>query len=167
MKNYLMSLYFLILPACGFTPLYEQDEQVNQTLNSIYIEPIDGVPGVKLRNAIENDLFKNAVRGRGETYYSLQVKLTSSETSMAIRSDDVATLIKATYTAKIKLKQKSSSKILLEDSFSISTSRNVLSNPYGTIVSQEAGKDRSINLLANDIAERLTIYFKNQNKKNL
>jgi hypothetical protein len=167
MKKYLGCFFSFLLISCGFTPLYENDSLLfDTTINSIYIEPIDGIYGVKLRNALENNLINHHnLAGRGNINYKLKVKLTSTDTSMAIRSDDVATLIKSTYTAKIALREKNSGKTILQDSFSISTSRNVLSDPYGTVTSQDAGKERSVNLLANDIAQRIILFFRNQGRE--
>lgn len=161
-KIWLLLLALFGLSACGFTPLYANDPEIRETLSRIYIEPIDGVAGIKLRNQIETKLFKTRATRKLDPLYTLKVKLSSKEKEMAIRPDETATLISSTHTADITLTERASKKVLLTDKFNVTTSRNVLSDPYATVTSQEAGLDRSINILAGDISVRLTLFFKNQ-----
>ena len=151
----------LCLAACGFTPLYSsRDPEFAANIASIYVEPIDGVNGIKLRNRLEDNLLKSG-GSQQAALYTLNVKISSRERYLGIRSDEIATLISSTYTAKVVLTERANNKVLMTDSFSAATSRNVLSDPYSTIVSQEAGEERVFKILADDIATKLTLFFKN------
>ena len=153
----------LFLSGCGWQSVYYRPsaDETMQT-EKIAVLPISEETGRFLRSKLE-DLF-NPQKKDVAKKYTLQVVLTERiDSDQGILGDNTATRATMSLTAQIILKQKD--KILLDTNTFASSSYNILMLPYPTVTAEDATRHRLLDVLAGQIATRVSVYFKNQETK--
>lgn len=158
-KKFIFLILFLLY-ACGFEPLYyyqNNHKKINEQLAQVYILPIEGRVGQLVRNNLRNRMTPYGLPMK--PFYELQIEIDDSSVKQSIGLDNTATretiIFKAIYQL-IKDKE-----IIVEGESTAEVSYSILTMPYGTVVSQKDVIRRAANILADDIALRISVYFKN------
>ena len=149
------------LAGCGFQPLYatgKDGETVSEDgLAATRIQPVNGRVGQQLHNLLRDRLNPS---GQSSTpAYLLEVELSKSITQLGIRKDETATRANLTMTAKFKLRDAQSKRILLRSRSVSVSSYNILDALYATTVAEKDAVKRGLRELADDIRLRLAVYF--------
>ncbi len=167
LRKIIVSFVFLILPSCGFRPLYVgqgtddsiSGRQLTQEMAAIFIDTIPDRTGQILRQSLANRLTP-----RGETQnprYRLSVRLSEAVISQqGVRQDNLATRYVMTFTAYYTLYSYPENKRLLSDSTVGRSSYDVQLSPYATDVAEQTAKERIMKILGDDIALRLAAFLK-------
>lgn len=168
MKKLSVACLFVVLSACGFSPLYVQhksgnlysqanyDTSVTTEMAKIKILPISERFGQQIRNELLDLLTPKGVPSQAK--YRLEVKLVKkSVTQQAMRNDVTATSERIEYKVQYTL-YSGSNKLVSGDSVAF-VSYDILSNPYSTTMAQKKVEDDAAKIIANDISLRLGAYF--------
>ena len=148
-----------MLGACSWQPLYYQGklDVVSQTAQ-IEILPVAQESGRELVNKLKDLL--NPENKDVEKKYSLFIFLKENiNDDQGILGDNTSTRATMRITADFTLKE--GNKVLLKETSFSTSSYNVLMLPYPTVTAQKATRERLIGMLADKIAMRLAVYFKN------
>src|SRR5687768_15338495 len=99
MKRALIVLAAMLLPGCGFQPLYADNDNlgVSSTLSTIYVEPISDRVGYELRNDLL-DRLDATVSAQGARY-RLKLYLTELEEPVVFQPNTSITRYNYTLTA--------------------------------------------------------------------
>ena len=145
----------VLLSACGFHPLYGTESagsELSNTFAAIYVEPIAdfGVAntGYELRNALINDLDSNQ-----GARYRLKLSLTETTQGIALETDASITRYNDTLTVDYALTDNETGNVIKQGEETGLSAYNVTSNPYSTLIAQQAADKRA----AQDMAERLRL----------
>jgi LPS-assembly lipoprotein len=151
----------LPLSACGFEPLYGNRQQAGDAVfndfHQVKIATISERSGQMLRNELLDRL---NYRGEpSQPLYELRVTLKEEEREVLVRSDQVATAVDMTLTARYELVN-----LGTRQTENTATPRaimryNVLASPYATLSSADDARRRAAKQLADDIRTRLGVYF--------
>ena len=152
----------LLLPACGFTPVYKNNGATDSTtsnLSQIEIAIIKDREGQFLRNALidrfyrsgypANPQYRLVVNSIAETINDFDITVDSEATRQQLKL--------STNIALIDLKTKES---VLNRSLAATTSNNVLESEFSTIVTEQSARESALNDLARQIERQLALYFK-------
>ncbi|MBL6938864.1 MAG: hypothetical protein ISS15_17495 [Alphaproteobacteria bacterium] len=145
-------LLAVLLAGCGFHPLY--DGGMQETLSTIYVEPVPDRLGYELRNKMI-DLLDGPGTPRG-AQYRLKLSLTQSTQGIALQNDASITRyndnLKVTYSLTDM-----AGKVVTSGSETGISAYNVLPSGananYGTLAAQQDADKRA----AQDIAERIRL----------
>ena len=161
-RKFLFVLFFLA--GCGWAPVYySESDEIGLQTEKIDVLPIKEETGRLLKMQLENLFNPSKVEAKKE--YTLQVTLTEQINSdQGILGDNTATRATMQLDAHIVLMQKG--KILLDTNTFAASSYNILMLPYPSVTAEEATRHRLVDVLANQVATRVTAYFKkNQESK--
>jgi len=164
-----------ILGACGFRPLYGQNERqsltAEQSLSQIEIQPIKDRIGQQLRNNLLSRL--NPKQRTEKPLYALSVSLTESVANLGVKKSAVVTRgnlrITANYTLSFlsgaapkedEAAQLASGTVLSTSSYDIPQAQ------FAALAALKDARARAIKEIADDIRTRLAVYFR-QNADNL
>ncbi len=93
--------------------------------------------------------------------YELQINLSETlNTDQGILGDNTATRATMQLTAKYKLVELETNRVLLSDSAYTISSYNILTAPYATLTAEQTTRRRLAELLGDAIALRMASYFK-------
>jgi LPS-assembly lipoprotein len=156
MKRVLIVLAaMLLLQACGFQPLYADNNNlgVSSTLSSIYVEPISDRVGYDLRNDLLDRL--DATSSAQGSRYRLKLYLTELEEPVVFQPNTAITRYNYTLTAHYDLVAREGAEAVKSGDVTAFAAYNVAASPYlySTVAAQRDAKNRA----ANDIAERIRI----------
>ena len=157
-RKYLIAFAILFLTSCGWTPVYynASGEQELDT-QKVEILPIPDETGRFLRSKLTDLL--NPEKQDLKKEYTLQVLLKEQiDSDQGILGDNTATRATMRLDAQIILKQKE--KVLLDTNTFAVSSYNILMLPYSTVTTEDTTRHRLLEVLANQIATRVTVYFK-------
>lgn len=155
-------LLALSLAACGFRPLYAPTEAREQSVivesfDAIEIAPLPERAGQVLRNHLLDRL---SPRGApDDPAYRLNLRLTEQIQELGIRTDETATRANLRLFADFQLVPAPGGPPLLTGQARSVNSYDVLDSQFATSVSEADARDRGLRELANEIRERLAIYF--------
>ena len=175
MKKYLFLVLFLLLSACGFSPLYVQREKsggwyfdgkfdttISDEMRQVKVEPIANRFGQLLRNNLLDNLTPTGVPKNPK--YRLFVKLKNKTISLqALREDISATPEMAIYRVGYSMKQ--GDKVLFNNESIAYVSYDILNNPYSTTMAQKKAEKEAAKIISDDIALRVGAYFHMLNSK--
>ncbi len=162
-KKILMLVLVLTLGACGWRPVYYQ-KQINVPLSTAQVEvlPVPEEAGRFLTQQLKDLL--NPQKIDVEKKYTLQISIKESLNSdQGILGDNTSTRATMRLTAQITLKEKE--KVLLNTSTFATSSYNILMLPYPTVTAENKTRERLLDMLADQIAMRVTVYFQKQQDK--
>lgn len=158
MQKFLLTT-LLLLTACGFEPIYgshSNNADVAAELNQVAIENIGDRTGQQLRNGLIDRMY-----GKGrprQPLYKLTVNLRSQEEDLGIQADATSTRTLLNVNADYALTDLKG-KLLTRGSAHSVASFNKLSGQYATQAARENAFDRTINEAAEQITNRLSLYF--------
>ena len=154
----------MALGACGFRPLYGQDNaianmsgQTLEALATIHIGTIANREGQMLRTALERRLSTRP--NTAASLYTLNVTLQESVQELAVERNSFATRANLTLTATYTLVRNSDRFVLAKGAPRAVGSYNLLASQYGTLKAQTDARRRAIETLADDLHTRLSVYF--------
>ena len=154
----------LCLSACGFIPMYAQNNSVDiwgsssavDEMAQIKISTIADRFGQQLRNNLLDRMTPRGVPARPK--YRLDVKLVRKDVvQQAMRNDVTATSERVDYRVEYKLYQ-GGEELVSGDSFAF-VSYDILANPYSTTMAQKKAETDAAKIIADDIALRIGAYF--------
>lgn len=151
MKRLLIALA-LVLPACGFQPVYAPGGTASLAASNISVDEIPGRSGYVLRRALQQELAAGLPNLDGTA--TLHVDLNEKLTRLQFKPDGAAS--RSSYVAKGKY-------TLMTDDGSIrgqvdsETNFAVPDAPYGDISAQTSAADRSMRQLASRIVDDLRL----------
>lgn len=154
----------LCLSACGFSPMYAQNNSVDiwgsssavDEMAQIKISTIADRFGQQLRNNLLDRMTPRGVPARPK--YRLDVKLVRKDVvQQAMRDDVTATSERVDYRVEYKLYQ-GGEELVSGDSFAF-VSYDILANPYSTTMAQKKAETDAAKIIADDIALRIGAYF--------
>ena len=165
-KLFLILLGLTSLSACGFKPLYVEQNEDSYWYNSntsivddmeqIKIEPIAERFGQETRNFLI-DLLTPKGQPR-KPKYRLFAELTEmSVTQQAMRGDITATNERVKYKVSYRLMQ--DGKELLQGNSEAHVSYDILTSPYSTTMAKKKTQTDAARIIADDISLRIGAYF--------
>jgi LPS-assembly lipoprotein len=149
---------FLILSACGFTPVYAPQSQNNlaQQLNAVEILNIPDRSGQIVHNHLMDRLYLNGIQ---DSYrYQLRVAPIQERTvNVGIDKDDDASRAQYRVTTRMSLYDTEINKVILTRSVSAVSSYNILSGQFTTFVTREDARRQALRALSDDIVTQLQL----------
>ncbi len=149
-----------ILSSCGFQPLYKVDKTGDIFCFFNKINP--SKPHSRTQQILRQELVHRFQTKPHETNYRLDITLEEHKAELGIEQDDSATLAKLTLIATYSLYNQKDLKIFESSARSVN-SYNILASPYATLRAEKDARNRSIQVIANDMIQSLAIYY-DQNK---
>jgi LPS-assembly lipoprotein len=154
----LLLICFLVA-ACGFHPMYgarADKPQVMAALNDVAIENIPDRHGQILRNDLIDRMYET---GRPQApKYHLTATIKGTEEGLGILENAVTTLTELTVTVTYTLTDQNGKEIVKGTAHSI-TSYNQIAEQYATLAAENDAYQRTLNEVANQIVNRLSLYF--------
>ena len=155
MKRALFVVAALVLPGCGFQPLYADNNMlmVSSTLAAIYVEPISERIGYDLRNDLLDRL--DASSSLEGARYRLRLYVNELEEPVVFQPNTSITRYNYTLAAHYDLIARDATEPVKSGDITAFAAYNVAASPflYSTAAAQRDAKNRA----ANDIAERIRI----------
>lgn len=154
MKRAVMALAAIVLPGCGFQPLYaDNNVGVTSTLSTIFVEPIPDRVGYELRNDLLDRL--DASSSAANARYRLRLYLTELEEPVVFQPNTSITRYNYTVTAHYDLVPKDGTAPVKSGEVTAFAAYNAAAAPYlySTVAAQREARNRA----ATDIAERIRV----------
>lgn len=149
MKKFLL-MTFLFLSACVFSPLYKEVSVDGNTV-PVKVEPIPAQFGFSMRQVLQNKLGQSS-----ESQYTLNVSApTFSSWDQTIDDKNFATVMGITGSVNYRLTENKTHKEILNSSTSLTSSYNVVKDPYATTVAERKVKQE----LAEQLAEQVSLHI--------
>ncbi len=149
------------LAGCGFQPLYgevsEGGRVVADDLAAVRVAVVADRPGQQLRNLLLERL--NPGGRPAEPTHRLTVDLDESEGSLATVDDGTVTRARLVVTAKARLIELASSEVVLERRHRATASYNIQDDLFGSEVSVDSARERSLRDISEQIRRELALYF--------
>ena len=164
MKHLPFLTFFLLLTACGFSPMYGSgagSSGVSATtgLNQVDIALIPDESGVYLRNMLIDQFYQDGYPS--SPTHSLEITdLEETESGLDITVDSETTRKQIRINAKLKLIDNATGAIVLAREMSAITSYNVLGSQFTTRVSERDAREAALGDLARQIETQIALYFK-------
>ncbi|RAN37706.1 MULTISPECIES: LPS assembly lipoprotein LptE [unclassified Hyphomonas] len=157
MKRFLIALA-LVLPACGFQPVYAPGGSASFASGNITVKEIPGRAGYMLRRELQKELA--AGLPNLSTTAILEVRLNDQLTRLQFKPDGAASRSSYTAAASYVLAGES---VRVTGSSDAETSFSVPDQPYGDISAQTNASDRVMRVLAGRIVDDLRLQLSTQN----
>ncbi|MGB2177282.1 MAG: hypothetical protein ACPH9E_05010 [Hyphomonas sp.] len=156
MKRFLIALA-LVLPACGFQPVYAPGGSASFAAGNITVKEIPSRAGYKLRRALQQELAAG-LPNLDETAV-LEVKLKEKLVRLQFKPDGAASRSSYRAEATYALRGENISVVGQSDA---ETSFSVPNEPYGDISAQTNASDRVMGVLASRIVDDLRLQLATQ-----
>ncbi len=158
-------LGLLMTAGCGFRPLYAppaedapaEEKAVVQDLASVYVEPIADRRGQELRNRLTALLTPTGEQATER--YRLNVTLTETQQSLAVRQTGFATRTNLRIDAVYRLIDTTTGQPVLGGSASAASSYDLLDSDFSTLAAINDARSRVAQQLAGDLRNRLAVFF--------
>lgn len=151
----------LLLGGCGFHPLYGgMNGDMQETLSSIYVEPVPERIGYELRNTMIDLLDGPGTPGGAS--YRLKLGLTQTTQGIALQNDATITRYNDTLTVTYELFDAAGHVVTKGAETGLSAYNVLPSSPsanYGTLIAQQDADKRAAKDIANRIRFDLNVYF--------
>ena len=144
-----------LLSGCGFAPLYAQAGLTN-SLAQIDISTPDTRTGYFLEQELRNNLAEDTSKPK---LYTLKVKLNENHYQVGYRVDDTATRSELTDNVTYVLKDNTTGKVLMSNTFTETVTYNASQSPFTGIVSQQDAQQRVAQSAAQKIQLAVAVYF--------
>lgn len=162
--RFLVLITLLFLPSCGFSPVYgdfasgQNTPSAQAQLAQVRIDNIPNQEGQYLRNVLIDKFY---TQGRPQNpLFKLNVeRIIEDIDDLDITQESEATRSQITLRTEIKLIDLATRQELLKENLRTTTSYNVLSSQFATIVSERDARETALNDLARQIEMRLSLYF--------
>ena len=165
--RYFLVFCILILPSCGFSPVYgtlgkDKDFGQEDLLSYISIDNIPDRDGQFLRNALI-DRFYRAGRPTNPQFKLSVEKIQESLRDLDITEDSDATRGQLRLDTTIILSDLQTGDVLLERRLNAITSYNILRSEFANRISEQNTRENALNNLADRIERQLVLYFQREN----
>lgn len=157
MRTVLLFLILAATGACGFQPVYGGRAPVRAEMAAVTIDFIADRPGQMLRNELLDRLVPFGATATPR--YVLAVELEESRQNLAIRRDDTATRANLILTANFTLSERATDEVVLQGRSRSFNSYNISTFEFATLSAETDARRRAARALAEDIANRLALYF--------
>ncbi|MBW0143946.1 LPS assembly lipoprotein LptE [Sphingomicrobium clamense] len=147
------------LSACGFRPLYADGASgvAGSQLSLVAVGPIDDRSGWLLRNALIDRLGGGAMPDGAR--YRLDVEIDDDITRFGIRGDAAATRERRTLRARYQLVDMQTGETVLDSTAGSDAGIDITSSEYATVAAEQTAAERLSKEVADDIVNRLGLYF--------
>ena len=152
-------IFFFAISNCGYEPIYSKNQNTNVEISKIYVKNIKDRSGQILRNSLLNKI--NPERERVIYKYRLIVEMSESKSSLAYRKDMSATRTDLEITANYFLSDIKNENILIKEEIKSTTSFDVVESVYATLIAEKDAREKSLQVISEDIFTNLVIFFKN------
>ncbi len=148
-----------LVAACGFTPIYRQDESTSlrEYLSLIEVAPIGGQSGLQLRNRLTEKISPRGVVDVPQ--FRLSVKLESSTDALLIQLDNTATRQNLKMNASFTLTDLSTGETVFQGQTISVGSYNVVDSEFATISAEDNATERAAREIGEEIFDLLVVYF--------
>jgi LPS-assembly lipoprotein len=160
--SFLISLFSLLLPSCGFTPVYGDhgagSPGVQAKFDQVSIENIPDQSGVILRNNLLDRLYQNGEPA--DPQYILKVApIAERETDLDITPSSTATRAEMRLLTTIVLRDRTTKKELMRRDLIAIGSYNILGSEFTTLMAKQHVRENALDDLAQQIETQLALYF--------
>ncbi len=150
------------LGGCGFRPLYGERSavgggQVEARLAEVLVLPLADRPGQIMHNMLIERL--NPLGQPASPRYTLAASLSESITEIGLQEDETASRANLTVNANFSLTERGSGEVLYRGRARSVNSYDILENEFATQVAEDEARRRGITQVADEIKERLGVYF--------
>ena len=159
----LASTFWLLVSACGFTPLYSNTNTLSggrSSLDNVWVETIADADGLALRNNLIDRFYHNGTPE--DPTYTLRIVLTRDVRDLAIQKDATTTRSQIVFRADYTLLRQDTRQTIDSGSVRAIGSYNILSSQYTTLVTENAAREQALQEMADKIALRLSVVVQNQ-----
>lgn len=165
MKLILPLLSLLTLSACGFHPVYGVNKYTaigaEERFEQIQIVNIPNREGQYLRNALIDRFYRNGAPST--VNYILQITPVREQiTELDITTDADTTRGQLRLDTQMILRDAHSKKVVLQRRLNTIASYNILGSEFATRVSEDNTRLNTLNDLARQIEQQISLYFKRQ-----
>ena len=152
-------LVALSASACGFKPLYGSGTSTKDRLQSVRIAPLNNREGQMLHNMLRDRINPSGQPDSPE--YLLRVSIKEQIQRLGIRRDATASRYNLKIRTRYTLYTADGRTVLFSGESNASSGYSALDleAQYGTISAERDARERSSKVIANDIAQRLAVYF--------
>jgi LPS-assembly lipoprotein len=151
------------LMSCGFHPIYgarDNDTPVAAELNQVAIDGIPNHEGQTLRNELIDRMYG---KGRPQNpKYHLEVTLKMAEEGIGLLPNAVTSLTEITITATYTLRDANGKPVMSATAHTVAN-YDQLQQQYGTVAAREGAIERSLNEIADQVVNRVSLYFSEGN----
>ncbi len=147
------------LTACGFEPLYGDQDQGTPTedlLSQVYVPPLADRLGQLVRIELTNRL---TPKPGPAPVYSVNVELTESKQGLAVRRDASATRANLIITATFSLSVIGEKEKLMSGVNRSSNGYDILKSDFATLAAENDARRRGARDIADGIVSRIAIYL--------
>jgi LPS-assembly lipoprotein len=159
-KNLSVFLVILILPGCGFQPIFGSGTSsiIKGELQYIEISPIANKTGQTLRNQLVQNI--QPLGKSKTTKYRLNVRLTENKQRLAIKKSEIATRANLSFIANYEIFSKASGTLLTQGTSHMISSYNILTHTYATLIAEKDARNRAIREIGGDITSKVASFFR-------
>ena len=153
----------IVVTACGFQPVFKEKggSILKNDLRYIEISPIADRIGQKLRNHMVHEI---TPFGKSQVpRYRLAVTLSEAKQNLAIKKSEVATRANLYFVAIYELTVKSNGRLLIKGQSHMTTSFNILKEPFSTMVAEKNARARAVREISLDIGLKTASFFRTNN----
>lgn len=166
MIRVLLVLPFLLLAACGFSPVYGtlgtgSDYGNEDLLAYIAIDNIPNREGQILRNELIDRFYRNEGRPANPQFTLSIEDLRENKTDLDITETSDSTRGQIRMDARMVLKDKRTGEQLMERPIQAISSYNILGSEYATRISEQNNRENALKNMARQIEMHVVLYFNN------
>ncbi len=164
----------IMLSSCAYHPMYGKTHGNGHTkisragshgLSEVEIANISDRAGQILRNDLIDRI--NYAGYSDKTYYLLEVSLSETRTNLGIKVDNTSSLYVYKINAKARLRDKQTGKIVKSFTVKAESTVNVIKEQFSILMASETGRKRALKQVADQIVNRLGLYFSTQGRGDL
>jgi LPS-assembly lipoprotein len=151
------ALVFLVfVSGCGFQPVYSGGPAgaVGSALSSVDVVPIPDRIGMLVRERLQRTMGEPS-----SATHRLAIELKQETEGFGIRGDESVTRERLTLTASYKLIDLASNKSVIEGTARSDAGVDVVRSDYANVVAEETAFERNAAAVADQIRNRLALYF--------
>jgi LPS-assembly lipoprotein len=154
MRALLASVTFLLLSACGFSPMYSAPGSGHgPAIGPVYVHEIEGKAGHVLKTELDRIL---SVENNGAAATDLEIRLTEQVTSLGIRRDESATRAELRLTANYVLTPPNNGAVLRGSVVSV-VNYEIPRAAFGEISAQDDARERAAETMAERFRAELAL----------
>jgi LPS-assembly lipoprotein len=152
----------LVLPGCGFKPMYGENTTTTSTsvmdrMASIDIRPIPDRLGQIVRNQLVDAITPTGTSGAPA--YELALKIGEEREDVGLRQNASATRANYRMSAKFELREIASDKVVLSGTTWAETAFDIVQQDYPTVIAQQDAQKKLAIELAEEIKTRIAVFF--------
>jgi len=156
----------LVLGGCGFQPLYGKSSAATAAskFSEIKIKPIKDRIGQQLHNHLLTAL--NPKGAPGNPLYLLEVLVSETKSSLAVRKSAFATRANLKVTTSFRLIPTKKGEEDFSGTSAITVSYNILDSDFATLSAEKDARKRAVREIAEDIRIQLSAHFSQSGSNN-